>query len=123
MEVKEIMGMASAWLVTSGLRILLIVIVVLVALRLVKVLSRRIFNLFLKGEVDGEMRKRADTLGSLLRYLLSVSVILTAFVMILGELGIEIGPILAAAPPVPNSCSRSARAPGPRNRTTILPAI
>lgn len=97
MEVKEVMQLVYAWLLTSGLRILLIVVGVLVALRLVKILSRRIFSVFLKGDVDSEMKKRADTLGSLLRYVLSVSVILTAFVMILGELGIEIGPILAAA--------------------------
>jgi small conductance mechanosensitive channel len=97
MEVKEIMELVSAWFLASGLRILLILVVVLVALRLVKMLSRRIFSVFLKGDVDSEMKKRADTLGSLLRYVLSISVILTAFVMILGELGIEIGPILAAA--------------------------
>lgn len=97
MEVKEIMELVYTWLLTSGLRILLIVIVLLVALRMVKIMSRRIFKMFLKGEVDNEMKKRADTLGSLLRYVFSISVILTAFIMVLGELGIEIGPILAAA--------------------------
>lgn len=97
MEANEILQLTTTWLLTSGLRILVIIIILLIALRLAKVLARRIFRVFLKGEVDGEVRKRADTLGSLLRYVLSVSIMLTAFVMILGELGIEIGPILAAA--------------------------
>jgi len=97
MEIKEFLHLATTWLLTGGLRILVIVIVLFVALRLVKILSRRLFGAFLKGAVDDEMRKRADTLGSLVRYLLSVSIVLTACVMVLGELGIEIGPILAAA--------------------------
>lgn len=97
MDFKEILQYLWEWMLSSGFRILLILVVVLVALRLVKVLSRRLFGVFVKEEFDSEMRKRADTLGSLLRYVLSVSIMLTAFVMILGELGIEIGPILAAA--------------------------
>jgi small conductance mechanosensitive channel len=97
MESKAILQLATAWLLTSGLRILVIIVVMLVALRLAKVLSRRIFGVFLTEQADGEVQKRAKTLGSLLRYVLSVSIILTAFVMLLGELGIKIGPILAAA--------------------------
>jgi len=97
MEAKEILEQVIAWMLSSGLRILVIIIILLIALRLSKVLSGRLFGLFIKGETDTEMQKRADTLGSLVRYVLSVSIGLTAFVMVLGELGIEIGPILAAA--------------------------
>jgi small conductance mechanosensitive channel len=61
------------------------------------VLSNRAFGLFVKKGLEGELKKRADTLGSLLRYILFVAISLTAFVMILGEFGIAIGPILAAA--------------------------
>jgi small conductance mechanosensitive channel len=53
--------------------------------------------LFVKRGLEGEAKKRADTLGSLLRYILLVAISLTAFIMILGEFGIAIGPILAAA--------------------------
>jgi len=97
MDTSRIVQSFIDWLLTSGLRIAIIILILAVALMLAKKLSRRVFSIFLKGDIDGEMRKRADTLGSLLRYLLSVSIFLTAFVMILGELGIEIGPILAAA--------------------------
>ena len=97
METKEIIQLATAWMLSSGLRILLIVILALVALRISKALSNKAFGLFVKKGLEGEAKKRANTLGSLLRYILLIAVSSTAFVMILGELGIAIGPILAAA--------------------------
>jgi small conductance mechanosensitive channel len=97
MEAKEILDLATEWLLSHGLRILLIIILGLIALRISKALSKRIFGLFVKRGLEGEAKKRADTLGSLLRYILLVAVSLTAFIMILGEFGIAIGPILAAA--------------------------
>jgi len=97
MDTTKLVQLVTTWLLGSGLRILLIIVVLLIALRVARIISRRVFGVFIHEEADGEMRKRADTLGSLLRYVLSVSLILTAFVMILGELGIQIGPILAAA--------------------------
>ena len=46
---------------------------------------------------DDELNKRTDTLGSVVHYVLSIAMMLIALVMILSEVGIEIGPILAAA--------------------------
>jgi len=97
MQAKEILDLVIAWLLSSGLRILLIIILGLIALRISNVLSKRIFGVFVKRGLEGEAKKRVDTLGSLLRYILLVAVSLTAFIMILGEFGIAIGPILAAA--------------------------
>lgn len=87
----------TEWLMTSGLRIVLIFILMLIALRLAHILSRRIFAPFKKDGLEAEIKKRTDTLSSLIRYILGVSIILVTLVMILGEFGIEIGPILAAA--------------------------
>jgi small conductance mechanosensitive channel len=97
MDAKDFIQLATTWLLSSGLRIFIILILTLVALRLSKVFSNRLFGAFIKKGIEDEAKKRADTLGSLLRYVLLVTISLTAFVMILGELGIEIGPILAAA--------------------------
>jgi small-conductance mechanosensitive channel len=47
--------------------------------------------------MDEEYRKRADTLSAVVGYLLSTTVIVVAVVMILAELAIDIGPVLAAA--------------------------
>jgi len=97
MEIKEILEILTAWLLSSGIRILIILILALIALRLSRLLSRKLFGVFIKKGIEGESKKRADTLGSLLRYIMLVAISLTSFVMILGEMGIEIGPILAAA--------------------------
>ena len=97
MDAKEIVRLLTEWLLSNGIRILIVVLVALVAWRLAKVLSVRMVGMFVRKNAGGELKKRADTLGSLLSYLMVVSICLTAFVIILSELGIEIGPILAAA--------------------------
>jgi len=97
MDVQEVVQQGTAWLLTGGLRILVIIALMLIALRLAKVFSKRMFGIFLKKDVESEARKRARTLGSLFRYVMVVTILITAFVMVLGELGIKIGPILAAA--------------------------
>ena len=84
------------WLLSSGLRVLLIVILTLVALKLARVISTRIFTLT-KKEIDAEHKKRIDTLSSVIRYTLFIGVMVVAAIMIMGELGIKISPVLAAA--------------------------
>jgi small-conductance mechanosensitive channel len=86
----------SQWFITSGLRVLLIVILTLIALRVARFLSVRIFMLSRK-ERDAEFQKRVDTLSSVIRYVLVIGIFLVAAMMVMGELGIEIGPVLAAA--------------------------
>ncbi len=95
MQIGTYFDHVAAWLLTSGLRILLIVILTLAALKFAQLLSNRIFKLA-KLE-DGEKIKRMDTLSSVIRYVLVISIIIVAFIMVLGEFGIEIGPIIAAA--------------------------
>jgi len=97
MEAKEILDQATAWLLTSGIRIAVIIVIALIAVWMSRMLSNRMLSAFIKRGVEGEAKKRAQTLGSLLRYLLLVAISVTAFIMILGEFGIEIGPVLAAA--------------------------
>ena len=85
------------WFMSSGLRLLLIVILTLIFLRLSKTISGRLLNVFKKEHPEGEAIKRASTLSSLIRYVMSVTILTIAAIMILGEFGIAIGPILAAA--------------------------
>ncbi|MCD6308430.1 MAG: mechanosensitive ion channel family protein [Candidatus Latescibacteria bacterium] len=86
----------SGWLLTSGLRIAVILAIMLVAFRVSRYASNRVFGTFAKDR-DEEYRKRADTLSSLFRYIVRLVILAVASVMILDELGIDIGPILAAA--------------------------
>jgi len=53
MDAQEIIRLATSWLLSSGLRILIIVILALIALRLSKVLSNRLFSIFVKKGIEG----------------------------------------------------------------------
>ncbi len=89
---------AGDWAITTGLHILVILIVMVIALIIARVFSTKIFAPFKSSAADKlEMQKRYTTLSSLVRYVLSVVIFVISTIMILGELGIEIGPILAAA--------------------------
>jgi small conductance mechanosensitive channel len=97
MAMHELIRQATEWLLSSGLRILVIILLTLIALKVAKVLPNRILFAFSKKAAESEMKKRVDTLSSLLRYVLSTTIIAVSLIMILGEFGIAIGPILAAA--------------------------
>jgi small-conductance mechanosensitive channel len=89
------------WLTTSGIKIILkialIAIAAAVALRLIRLLSNRLMVFFSKDQLEIEMEKRAKTLSSFIRYALSVATLVVAAMMIFAQLGVEIGPVLAAA--------------------------
>lgn len=97
LNVENILNVMGSWLLTSGLQILIVVILTLVGLKLIQTISRKIFSTFTRRKDDVEFQKRADTLRSVIQYLLTISILVTAVIIVMGELGIEIGPILAAA--------------------------
>lgn len=85
------------WLLSSGLQILIILVLALIATKISGLVSRRIFTVIIKEATESEAKKRAETLGSLIKYILNITILAIAAIMIMGEFGIEIGPILAAA--------------------------
>lgn len=93
---KDYLNIAAQWLLSSGLRILLILVLTLIALRLARFLSSHIFSVSRK-EKDEEFRKRAETLSGVIRYTMVIGVFIVAVIMIMGEFGIQIGPVIAAA--------------------------
>lgn len=97
-NVEEIVKNAGEWLITSGLKIFLILILMLVAIKAIQIILSRIFSrLFKNHKDDVEIQKRSDTLKSVARNILNVTIIVVAVLMVLKELKIDIGPILAAA--------------------------
>lgn len=89
-------------LIFSGLRITLILIVVWVLLAVVRALLRRLETTLIErgeahGEVPGEAAKRAETLVKLLRQGIIILIWLMVLLLILRQLGIDVGPILASA--------------------------
>ncbi len=84
------------WALTSGVQILLVLILMVVALKVVNLSLEKIFKLK-KEKDDIEIQKRAETLRGIIRSLLIVVIFVISGMMILEKLGIEIGPLLAAA--------------------------
>jgi len=97
MNIGEYWDITRMWLVTSGPKILLIIVLAIIALRLSAAVSKRVFKILPHDRSDDEYQKRADTLGSVIKYVLNIVILLVMSMMVLGELGIEVGPIIAAA--------------------------
>jgi len=95
----ELVKTITAWLTTSGVRVLGILIVLVILSQMskwiVKWLERFIPE---KDTLQGaEAKKRAHTLGNILRHAVLIVISFIALLMILGELGIQLGPLLATA--------------------------
>jgi small conductance mechanosensitive channel len=97
MDYEAFLKEIGNWAVTTGLRILLIIIITLIAIKGIQVFSVRLTEIFTRQKVDEESKKRASTLSSVIRHLLTVVVLIVAVMTVLGQLGIAIGPVLAAA--------------------------
>lgn len=88
----------GTWLMTSGVRIFIILILTLLAVKGIQILVDQVFGrLFKNHKDDAEIQKRADTLKSVTRNIGIISLVMLAVMMVLSELGVKIGPILTAA--------------------------
>jgi len=97
MDFATILKAIGNWLVSTGLRIFLIAIITLLVLKGVSVLTARLSASLSKQKVDEESKKRASTLSSVIHHLLTVVILIVAAITILGQLGVQIGTVLAAA--------------------------
>ncbi len=96
MDINAWLETSSEWLVSHGIRIALILGLMLVAIRVAAYALDKLFQRFARNK-DDEFKKRSDTLNNLLHWVATVGIIIIAAVTVLGELQIDIGPILAAA--------------------------
>jgi small conductance mechanosensitive channel len=89
---------AIQWLTSSGLRILLIALVVHIVVRTTLLASAQ-WEKRLQGSVtdDGERTKRARTLTSLARNVVVTAVLSVAVLTVLRDLGIDVMPIVTGA--------------------------
>lgn len=84
--------------IQSALQILLVLVVVFIVTRVVNMIIKNVATrLKKKKKGDGEFAKRIETLRVVFKYVYQIILYIVAGIIILGELGIEIGPILAAA--------------------------
>jgi small-conductance mechanosensitive channel len=86
------------WTIKSGPKVVVILVLMLIGMKLSHVVAGRIFAFIgRRKQMDEEYKKRADTLSAIIGYLISATVVVTATLMILAELNIQISPVLAAA--------------------------
>lgn len=99
MDFQLLLEKTAIWILTDGLRILLILILMFVFNKLANYVTDRLFRRFMKGkkESDEELKKRADTLSSVVSSILKVCIFIVAIITIMGLLEIPIGPVLASA--------------------------
>lgn len=84
--------------IVTGLRIALIIVAGWIILALIQKLIRTFRTHLIKNYLDDpEEVKRAETLGRVFRYIASVIIWLVTGIVVLGELGIAIAPLLGAA--------------------------
>ncbi len=97
MNMNDLLNTVEVWFINHGLKIILLIVLILIALKIVKIISKKIFDRFRGDDAGMEMKKRADTLSEIIRFIMAAVVLTIGLIMILGEFGIQIGPILAAA--------------------------
>jgi len=85
------------WLLSHGVRIVVIVVLALLSMKLITFVTRRIEKAVEDEDPTtmSEREKRAATLGKIIRHAWTVLVTIVAAMMILNEAGIKIGPMLA----------------------------
>jgi len=95
---NNILDVLLTWFRETGLGIVLIVIGTFILIRIVNYLSDKIFSAVREQKKgDKEFGKRSDTLNSIFRNLWTIIICSIAVIIILSEIGIDIGPILATA--------------------------
>lgn len=97
MDFNVLIVKAWNWVLTSGLQIVVILLLTVIALKIAVFFSNRLVAALSHRKQDTEYQKRTETLGSVIRNTLRVVIFAATSMMIMNELGIEIGPILAAA--------------------------
>ena len=97
MNFTELLEAAKTWALTTGVKIVLVIIFTLILIKVIKVISNRWSSVFHKKRTDEEAKKRAETLTSVIQNFLVILVLVIAAITIIGQMGIEIGPLLATA--------------------------
>jgi moderate conductance mechanosensitive channel len=85
------------WCLTSGGRILLIIVLTVVLLKIATALTTKMHKVISRKEGDLEFEKRTGTLSGVVHWVLRMAILAVAAFMLLGELGVNLGPVLAAA--------------------------
>ena len=90
--------MVVNWLITNGSRIVVIIVGSLLAILIIRIIINRSKRRLVHLDKFGvERAKRTETLARIVEATLRVVILTGAFLMVLKQVGIEIGPLLAGA--------------------------
>ena len=96
---SDIFKHITSWLITSGIKVIGILITLIILSQMSRWIVRWLERFIPEKDPRqaAEAKKRAQTLGNILRHALLIVICFIALMMILGELGIQLGPLLATA--------------------------
>jgi moderate conductance mechanosensitive channel len=98
MDFQEYLQTVGQWAIGAGLRIFVVILLTLLIMKIAQAFIRRLFTGYKdKRKADEEMKKRIDTLCGIITGVLVVVIFAVSIAIILGQLNIDLGPILAAA--------------------------
>lgn len=97
MHIQLYLDMLIKWALTSGLKIIFVIILMIIALKLVDSFTEKLIKNFISSNYDAELEKRVHTLRTMTKSILDVLILAVGSMIILEKLGINIGPMLAAA--------------------------
>jgi len=95
----ELFKTISSWLTTSWIKVIGILITLIILSQMSKWIEKWLERFIPEKDSlqAAEAKKRAQTLGNILRHALLIVITFIAVLTILGELGIQLGPLLATA--------------------------
>ncbi len=95
----ETLKTLTSWLTTSGIKIIGILIAFIILFQMSRWIARWMEKFVYEKDplLASEAKKRAQPLGNILRHAFLIIITFVAVLMILGELGIQLGPLLATA--------------------------
>ena len=95
MDIQNIFQSLIPWFLSSGIKIICILIAAIVINRFLRSFIEKVITRQVKNRIDGEKRKRAETLISVFGGTFNFVIWIMALLMILPEFGVNIAPILA----------------------------
>jgi len=91
------LNVLRSWLLTSGARLLLVLVTAFVLLHTIRTLTQKL-NAVLRGLTQsGERQKRAQTLSHIVQAVATTVLLVVTAMLVLGELGVNLAPLIAAA--------------------------
>jgi len=97
MDIQQTIENARGWLLVTGFQIGIIAVLALAIIWIARRIARNVFGKVGQAAGSVETQKRAQTLGSVVSHAVNGVIMIVAGLMILEKLGIDIGPVLAAA--------------------------